>query len=314
MRVAIIGGTGFLGSHLVDALLSAGRAVSMLVRDGSNAKAHRASECLTVTGDLDDADALDRLLAGCDAVIYSVGILREIPRQGVTFEALQYEGVVKTVEAARKANVRRFMLISANGVRVPGTPYQETKKRAEDVVLSSGLDATVFQPSVVFGEPRGRMEFATQLLQDMVAPPLPALEFFQGISPSRGPILMSPVLVTDVADAILAALANDETIGKVYPLGGPEILTWREMIRRVAAAVGRRKLLVPMPVKLVMLAASLLDRIPTFPVTRDQLQMLIEGNTVDPSIIESLIGRAPAKFDVEHLAYLRSWSEGREKA
>jgi hypothetical protein len=72
--------------------------------------------------------------------------------------------------------------------------------------------------------------------------------------------------------------------------------------------------LVPMPVKLVMLAASLLDRIPTFPVTRDQLQMLIEGNTVDPSIIESLIGRAPAKFDVEHLAYLRSWSEGREKA
>jgi NADH dehydrogenase len=314
MRVAIIGGTGFVGSHLVDALLAAGHAVSMLVRDGSNAKAHRASECLVVTGDLDDEDALDRLLAGCDAVIYSVGILREIRRQGVTFEALQYEGVVRTVEAARKANVSRFLLISANGVRVPGTPYQETKKRAEDVVLSSGLDATVLQPSVVFGDPRGRMEFATQLFQDMVAPPLPAIEFFQGISPSRGPILMSPVLVTDVADAVLATFANDETIGKAYPLGGPEILTWREMICRVAAAVGRRKLFVPMPVKLMMLAASLLDRMPTFPVTRDQLQMLIEGNTADPSIIETLIRRAPKKFDVEHLAYLRSGSEGREKA
>ena len=77
------------------------------------------------------------------------------------------------------------------------------------------------------------------------------------------------------------------------------------MIRRIASAVGRSKLIMPMPVGLMRLAATLFDRFPWFPVTRDQLRMLVEGNTADPGIIESLIGRPPASFDLQHLAYLR---------
>lgn len=308
MQIALIGGTGFVGSHLAEALLDNRHAVSLLARRGSEHKVTRTDECRVVAGDLDDPKALDATLKDCDAVIYSVGILRELPRLGVTFEALQYKGVVKTVEAARRTGVERFLLISANGAKVPGTAYQETKYRAEEYLLSSGLAATVLQPSVIFGDPRGRMEFATQLYRDMVAPFIPAVAFFSGTSPGTGQPQMSPVHISDVAGAVLAVLEDAGTAGKRYPLGGPEILSWSEMIGRIAGAVGRSKWILPMPVGLMRLAATLLDRFPWFPVTRDQLQMLVEGNTVDPAIIESLIGRPPAQFDLAHLGYLQDAS------
>jgi len=304
MRVAVIGGTGFVGSHIADALDDAGHSVTLLVRPGSESKVSRPDRFMVVSGDLDSPDSLTRCVSGSDAVVYSVGILREFPRRGITFEALQYEGVVHTVEAARRAGTTRFVLISANGVKVPGTRYQETKARAEKYVRASGLQATVLRPSVIFGDPLGRMEFATQLYRDMVATPLPALEFFSGTRPAAGQVLMSPVHVTDVAEACLAALENASTVGRVYQIGGPEVLSWAEMIRRIGAAVGRRKWLLPVPLALMQFAALLFERLPFFPVTRDQLTMLAEGNVADPAGIETLLGREPLAFTPATLAYL----------
>lgn len=304
MRVAIIGGTGFVGSYLVDALLAAGHTVAMLVRPGSEHKIRNAERLHVVPGDIGDHGAIGRLLGQCDAVIYNVGILRESPRQGITYEATQFAGAAATIGAAVHAGVRRLVLMSANGVKVPGTPYQETKFRAESCARQSGLDVTVFRPSVIFGDPRGAMEFATQLYRDMVRPPIPAINFFSGMNAARGAVLMSPVHIVDVADAFVAALHDDATIGETYALGGPEVLTWRQMISRIAAATGRRKWFLPMPIGLMRVAATLLDRLPLFPVTRDQLTMLAEGNTADPTVIERLIGRAPKPFSSEALAYL----------
>jgi NADH dehydrogenase len=188
--------------------------------------------------------------------------------------------------------IRRFLLMSANGVKVPGTPYQETKKRAEDYLLASGLDATVFRPSVIFGDPKGKMEIATQLYRDVVRPPVPA----PGFTTSAGHVRMSPVHVEDVADAFVNALADDSTFGKTYELGGPEVLSWSDMIGRVAKAAGTDKWVLPVPVGLMKIGATLFDWLPFFPVTRDQLTMLAEGNTAEPSIIESLIERPPKAF------------------
>jgi uncharacterized protein YbjT (DUF2867 family) len=305
MNVAIIGGTGFVGSYIVQALERDGHAVSLLVRPGSEAKIPPGEHYRRVAGDVSSPDALDAALSDCDAVVYCVGILRAFPRQGVTFEALQYEGVVRTVESAIRCRVDRFLLMSANGVKVPGTPYQETKKRAEEAVFGSGLDATVFRPSVIFGDPDGRMEFATQLCRDMVRPPLPAVGFFAGISPARGSVNMSPVHVEDVARAFAVSLTNDETVGEVYELGGPEVLTWTDMIRRIADAVGRRKWILPMPIGLMKIAAALLDWLPAFPVTRDQLSMLEEGNVAGSDELEKLTGRRATPFEPANLAYLR---------
>jgi len=244
------------------------------------------------------------LLAECDAVIYNVGILREVPRKGITFESTQYEGLVNTVDAALAAGVQRLLLMSANGVKTPGTQYQETKRRAEEYALKSGLDVSVFRPSVIFGNPRGSMEFATQLFNEMVRPPVPAVNFFPGCDSKNGAIVMSPVHIDDVASAFVAALENDECVGKTYALGGPEILTWKEMLSRIAAATGRHKWFVRMPIPLMRVGATLFDWLPFFPVTRGQLTMLEEGNVADPEVLQALTGRELKSFSVENLDYL----------
>lgn len=304
MQVTIIGGTGFVGSYLSDKLLVAGHTVCLLVRQGSESKVRQATALRTVTGDIADRDSLRHALEGSEAVIYNVGILRETRSPGCTFESTQYEGLVNTVNAALEVGVRRLILMSANGVKIPGTPYQETKCRAENFALRSGLDVTVFRPSVIFGNPRGTMEFATQLHKQMVRPPIPAVNFVKRIGPEAGAVVMSPIHVEDVASAFLAALENEQCIGKTYALGGPEILSWREMVSRIAAAAGRNKWFMPMPIGLMRLAATLLDWVPFFPVTRDQLTMLEEGNVADPAIVRSLIGKEPTAFNARSLAYL----------
>lgn len=309
MNVAVIGGTGFVGSHVLDALNAAGHQVSLLVRPGSEAKLQIAKVWRTTRGDLDDQDALDATLSDCDAVIYSVGLLREFPNRGITFESTQYEGVVNTVESAKRSGVNRFLLLSANGVKVPGTKYQETKKRAEQFLLTSGLDATIFQPSVIFGDPRGTMEFATQLHDDMVANPMPAVGFFVGAQPKNGQILMSPAYIGDVALAIVNTLSDKKTIGETYTFGGPEVLSWNDMIKRIAAAVKRRKIIAPMPIAAMKLAATLFDWLPQFPVTRDQLTMLAENNVADPADLRTLAGRELTAFNVDSLAYLNQDDE-----
>lgn len=296
MRVAIVGGTGFVGSYLVDALLEQGHELSALVRSGSEGKVRGGERVRRVTGDLDGQASLHELLSGQDALIYNVGLLREFPRKGITFEATQYEGVVAAVAAAKAQNVARLLLMSAIGVKENGTKYQSTKRRAEQYALASGLDVTVLRPSVIFGDPRGTMEFATQLHRDMVRPPLPALEF-PGVR-------MSPVAVTDVVDAFVAALGDPATIGKTIELAGPEVLEWGEMVRRIAAAVGRKKIVLPMPLGLMRIGATLFDWLPFYPVTRDQLTMLAEGNTGTPEALQGLIGRRAEAFTVESLRYL----------
>jgi NADH dehydrogenase len=304
MKIAVIGATGFVGSHVVNELMAADHDVSVLLRPGSEDKLPRSDIWRTTHGDINDASALAGTLDNCDGVVYSVGLLREFPKKGITFENTQYEGVVNTVEAARQCGVQRFVLISANGVKIPGTRYQETKLRAERHLQDSGLKATVLRPSVIFGDPQGRMEFATQLYRDMVAPPIPAIGFFKGLSPATGPVLMSPAWIGDITAAVRAAFEQDATIGKTYALGGPEALSWTEMIRRIAAASGKKKIILPMPIGIMKLAATLFDWLPFFPVTRDQLTMLAEDNTADPNELEQLAGRKLAAFDASRLAYL----------
>lgn len=304
MRVALIGGTGFVGRYLVDALRASRRDLSLLARPGSETKLLLPADCRIVRGDLGSDNAIARTLEHCDAVIYNVGILREFPRSGITFEALQYDGLVKVVNTARQCGVSRVLLMSANGVCATGTAYQQTKYRAEQYAMNSGLAVTVFRPSVIFGDPRGAMEFATQLCRDMVKPPLPALGFFSGWNPVRGPVLMSPVHIEDVALAFDRALDDASTVGKTLTLGGPETLSWTEMLTRIASSTGRRKWIIPMPLGVMQVAASALDWLPFFPVTRDQLTMLASGNTADPSELEALIGRRPQGFTYKNLAYL----------
>jgi NADH dehydrogenase len=140
------------------------------------------------------------------------------------------------------------------------------------------------------------MEFATQLYRDMVRPPFPAVSF-PGVE-------MSPVFIEDVADAFVAALEDNSTIGKTIELAGPEILSWDDIVARIADAVGRKKLVLPMPIWMMRAGATLFDWLPFYPVTRDQLTMLEEGNTAPSSPLQDLIGRAAQPMSADALSYL----------
>ncbi len=304
MQVAVIGGTGFVGSYVVESLQSAGHTLSLLVRPGSEGKVPEAGNPRVVSGDLEAAEAIEEVLRGADAVVYLVGILRADPARGVTFEDSQFHGVVSVARAAAGQGIRRFLLMSANGVEAESTPYQRTKRDAERHLTNGDFDVTVLRPSVIFGAPRGRMEFATQLYEDLVRPPLPAIAFYSGWIPPGSPVMMSPVHAGDVADAFTAALRDPATIGQTYRLGGPEALSFREMLERIAASVGKRKLIVPMPIPLMRVAATLFDRFSFFPVTRDQLTMLEQGNVCEAGEITALIGHAATEFSATNLAYL----------
>ena len=304
MRVAIFGGTGFVGSYITDALIEAGMQPVVLVRPGHERRVRQAERCAVVVGDVADPSAVDTVLGQADAAIYNIGILREFPARGITFAELQLEAPKRVIDAAARFGVGRFLLMSANGVKPDGTAYQRTKYLAEQHLAASGIEGTVFRPSVVFGDPRGGMEFATQLMHDIVDSALPAPLFYRGLLPTgAGAFRLSPVHVRDVARAFACALPSPATVDRTLCLGGPEDLNWREIIERLAAVRGRHKLKVPVPALGLATAAMLLDRFEAFPVTRDQLQMLLEGNTCAPAALHSL-GIDPVAFDFEHLDYL----------
>ena len=309
MRVALFGGTGFVGSYLVDALAAAGHEPVLLVRPGSERKIGHADRCLLVPGDIGDDAAVAATLRNCTAAIYLIGILREDPAAGVTFRALQYEGARRAVDAAKAQGVARFLLMSANGARQDGVPYQRTKFEAEQYLAGSGIEGVVFRPSLIFGDPRGRMEFATQFRNQIIAPPIPAPAFFTGVSPSRGSFSMTPVHVEDVAAAWLRSLEGDHAVGRTLSLGGTKTLSWPDALRTIAAACGRRKRIVPVPVWPVRLAATALGRFHFFPLTGDQLTMLMEGNTVGSTADFERLGIQPRAFEAAELAYLRRQSE-----
>lgn len=309
MRVGLIGGTGFVGSHLVDELVAQGHRPRLLVRPGSEHKVEHGREVETVTGTVEDAGAVRSTLEGTEAAIYNIGLLREFPRRGISFQAMHVDGPRRVADVAGGLGVSRMVLMSANGVRADGTPYQRTKFEAEQYLRGTDLEWTIFRPSVIFGPPRGRTEFCTRLLEQMIRPPLPAPLFFEGLNIARaGAFRMAPVHVLDVARAFVKALDLPEAVGQVYTLCGPQQRSWKEIIQTIATAVGRSKWMVPVPVLPLRVAAAVLDRVEAFPITGDQLIMLLEGNVCASGHGFEPFGGEPRPFSAQNLAYLRAGS------
>jgi len=305
MKVAIIGGTGFVGTYIVEALLERDHQPVLLVRPGSEGKVAYREQCTLVPGKVQDVEALRHTLEGCDAAIYNIGILREFKSKGITFEELQYRGAARTMDVAVKTGVKRFLLMSANGVKADGTAYQTTKYRAEQHVKATELDWTIFRPSVMFGDPRGKMEFCTQLQQQLINPPLPAPLFYEGLLPlDAGSFLMAPIHVKDVATAFSKSLTMPETVHQTYGLCGPETFDWKTIIQILAKASGKHKLALPVPAFMVKSAAAMLDQFEFFPLSQEQLTMLLEGNACDSSEAFRLFEITPTPFNENSLSYL----------
>jgi len=232
-RVFVTGGSGFVGSAVIDELVSRNGAVNALV---NRRKLDRA-DVQSITGGLFDDRALDEGMRGSDAVIHLVGIIMEKPSKGVTFERIHHQGTRHVVDAAKRNGVRRYVHMSALGTR-PGavSNYHRTKYLAEEYVRASGLDWTIFRPSFIHG-PRGEFMQMEAKWARMQAPPFLFMPYFgAGLMGRGGAGRLQPVYVGDVARAFVDALEKPGTVGEVYPLGGPDVVTWPQMHHTVSRA------------------------------------------------------------------------------
>lgn len=247
--IAVTGATGFIGRAVVGELLRRGHGVRALIR--SSAKARESFGGLTgpsgqtvetVAGDVCDPGTLDRLMAGASACIHLVGIIREVRaepgRLPQTFERMHVLATQRVLEACQRAGVKRYAHMSALGVRPDGkAEYQRTKAEAERLVRASGLDWTIFRPSVIHGV---GSEFIT-LMADLGSGEVPPYYFMPYFArtevdfrvPLGGisfvPAKVQPVAVEDVAYCFAECLERPGTIGEIYNLVGPEALDWREL-------------------------------------------------------------------------------------
>lgn len=294
----VTGATGFLGHHILHALRAQRHGIRALVRPGSGRKLAFTGGVTIVPGDV-DCDLVPHM-AGADAVIHLIGIIREFPARGITFEKLHYQATRRVVEAARRAGVKRLLHMSANGAAEQGvSAYQTTKWRAEREVMASGLDWTIFRPSVIFGGAGGEMEFTRTLAGVMAKAPV--MPVFGG-----GGFLLDPVAAEDVAGCYVRALTMPETHGRVFHLCGGHPLPYRDILKIIAAALGRPKApMVNVPWAAIRPQAKLLGRFGWFPVTVDQLDMLRCGNVCPDADWTRVFGVTPRPFTAENLSYLR---------
>lgn len=304
MHVLLTGATGYVGGYVLDALLERGHTVRAFVRSGGAGLA--ATEGVEVhQGNVTEPASFGHAFHRVDAVVHLVGIIDESPSKGATFERVHVDGTRNVVQAARAAGVERFVHMSANGARPDGpSAYQTTKWRAEEIVRGAGFRHTVvFRPSTLFGDPGPENpEFAKRLWETLVKP-FPVLPVF-----GEGQYELQPVHVAACASAFAQSVDRDASDGVSYCVAGRERIPYREVLRRIARGGGiRPKPTIPVPILLARVGVNTLGKAGLLPISPAQFEMLVEGNTCDPSAFFDDFGVDSPPFDGTSLAYLRQY-------
>jgi uncharacterized protein YbjT (DUF2867 family) len=276
-RVTVLGASGFIGRYVVKRLARRGAVVAAVSRHATSAGFLRpmgnVGQVVQLDAGLEDEARLAAAVDGADAVICAAGILYERGRQ--RFDAVHHRGPALLARLAAAAGVKRFVHLSAIGAD-PAAPaaYARSKAAGEAAVRAAFPAATILRPSVVFGaEDQFFNRFAA------LARVLPALPLIGG-----GRTRFQPVWVGDVADAVMAALDRPEAAGRTYELGGPEVLSFRELMELMLREIDRKRALVALPVPVAMLKAFFLEFLPRPPLTRDQVRLLERDNVAAPSL------------------------------
>ena len=269
--IAVIGGSGFVGRHVVQALARDGHRIRVGVR-----RVERASflkpmgvpgQVVPMQANIRFPESLDAVVAGADVVINLVGILQEAGPQ--KFSALQAEGARAVAKAARDAGATQFIQLSAIGADAESdADYARTKAKGEQAVLEQYPDAVILRPSIVVGpEDQFFNRFAAMARLSPVLPVVSAQTRFQ------------PVFVGDVAKAVKLAV-DDADLSGVYELGGPSVYSFEELMRLMLKVIGRKAFVADIPVPIASLMAKLTDWLPGAPLTQDQVKMLQHDNIV----------------------------------
>ena len=302
MHVFLTGATGFVGGYILRELIRQGHTARCLVRDERDPLSEGGAPVEKVVGDVTDPDSLSGKLDGCDAVIHLVGIIEEQPSRGATFEAVHVEGTIHVARAAQEAGIGRFIHMSANGAAPDGvSEYQTTKWRAEQYVKNAGFEHwTIFRPAIVFGDAGDQPEFASRLARTLVAP-FPILPVF-----GDGTYQLQPISVEEVATAFVQTLDREAAHGRTFCTAGKESLAYITILNSITQALGLRlKPKLFLPLWFARPFVLLLSRLGLVPISRDQFEMLVEGNVCDSTAFYDTFDVSYTPFLPENLTYLR---------
>jgi NADH dehydrogenase len=256
------------------------------VRNAGKAARLRDLGAELAEGDISDPASLERAARGCDRVVHLVGIIQE--GRGFTFQSVHVDGTQNVLEAAKKAGMKQFFYQSALGTREKAkSEYHKTKWEAEKLVKASGLPYTILRPSLIYGPGD---QFTIRLAEAIkLSPVLPVI--------GSGLSKIQPIFIDDVVACIAKAVSDAAFLNRVFEIGGPEQLTYEEVTKAIATALGVKRPTVHMPMFFMRTLAKVAETVlPKPPVTTDQLIMLLEDNICDPAVIREAFGIEPVKF------------------
>ena len=304
MTVLITGASGFIGHAIARRLVQEGMPVRAMV--GNLEKGRRKLGALggqveVVRADIRDRAALTELAQDISAVVHLVAIPME--RGDRTYDAINYQGTVNIVDAAKAAGVERFINMSQNGARADHfSNFLGSKGRAQEYVAQSGLKWTALRPSAVFGPGDGffmaiaRLARITPIVYPLIG---------------GGTAQFQPVSVEDVAEATVRSLNDDSAIRREYTLGGPEVLTLGEIEKRILRAMGTSRILIPAPVAVLRPIVAVMQRaLKGSPVNTTLLDLLKEPNVVSDNALVTHFHMQPRAFSGDNLRYLADTSAG----
>ena len=271
--VTLIGGSGFVGRNIVRALAKEGYRVRVACRRpdlaGHLQPLGNLGQIQMVQANVRFPQSLDAACRDSDAVINLVGLLANSGQQ--TFQACHVEGAEACAKAAKAAGADTFIQISAIGADLEAEAnYARTKAEGEQAVQSAFPGAVILRPSIIFGPEDGFFNRFAGMAR--FSPALPLI--------GGGHTKFQPVFAGDVASAVAAIVGGKGEPGQIYELGGPEVLSFRQLLEFTLETIHRSRLLVPVPFPLAKLKAMFLQLLPYAPLTVDQVKLLEHDNVV----------------------------------
>lgn len=291
--ILVTGGSGFVGNHLIPELVRQGFSVNCLVLNEKEAEKVKALGVGATIGNVADASSIKGSAKDAEAIIHMVAILRE--RGKATFEAVNVKGTENMLKEAKDASVKRFIHMGILGANPnPKYRYLHSKWKAMQKVGKSGLEYTIFKPSVMFGKGAG---FTEALLR--------SINMFPFIAPvaGSGKTMLQPIWVGDVVSCLIEAVKG-KCLNETCEIGGPEQLTYKEMMQVVMEASSIKKPKVHIPIPLMRPAVILMEKLSSNPpITKDELDALGLDNLTEIDAVQKQFGFMPMDIK-EGLKYL----------
>ena len=299
-KIVLVGGSGFLGRYICRALVAAGHEVVVLGRNP--AKMERIPQLRgaeTVRGDVTDPASLRGVLDGADAVATAVGFPNypvELPRKGLTFDRYEREATAHLLEEASRASVARYFYLSGVNVDpLSDKNWYRAKGRAEELIRSSGIDYSILRPSWAYGpEDRALNRFRTIARFSPIVPK-------PGVKVQRIP----PVYVEDIALAAARIFERQDAWGRVFEIGGPQVMTMDDVIRTLLRVMGKKRLIVPVPAPLLKLATAPLVVLPRPPLSPGAVDFAVQDGVADTTELKRVLEMEPISLEDGLRRYIR---------